>query len=209
MSLELLEHVQARARLSLPLQSLVQFTSNSPKLLLQLSQTHLPLFNSAPLRLDGYLFRFHTCRKILEPGLQARAFFFKLDLLGGEFFEPDNVTLAVEIKGVYLVSQPAQFLSRREYRRLGLAHRLLPLAELVFYAPKAILFGGEGRPMLRERPFGCTQPLDHCTQFELGGATALLRLRHFTERLGILGSQFPKAFFIEVDPTFVAVNFTL
>ena len=74
----------------------------------------MPLFDRAALDLGVELLPLNVGGKLRQARFEARAFFLQLDLLGGEFFQADDIALFLEIESVDLVARASQLLHRGE-----------------------------------------------------------------------------------------------
>ena len=133
----------------------------------------------------------------------------KLDFFRGQFFEPDDVALLLQIERGDFVADARQILRGGKRGGLRLAQRFLPLFQIFFNFRQRPLLRLQRPAMLRERGFGPGQFFGDRRRFLLRGAAAFLGLRDVRERLGVLRCQFAQAFLVELNPALVPVHFAL
>src|SRR5439155_5015256 len=132
LGIELLEQREARTGFGLAPQRRVKLLRDLIYLLLNVAQTLLAFFDCAPAVLSLELFGFHCCGKFLEAGGQAGGLFLQLNLFRAEFFEPDGVSLMLQIEGIDFVAGTRNLLRGAERFGLRETKRFLMFAKLVF-----------------------------------------------------------------------------
>ena len=93
---------------------------------------------------------------------------------------------------------------------LRLAQGFLTFAQTIFHLLQRLALGLQIFLVLRQRDFRRVEKFSGDNgEFTLGGATAFLGLRNFSQRLGILRRQFGQPLLVELNPAFVPVNLAL
>ena len=148
---ELLEHVQARTFLGLLLQKLVLFGGRLLQFRLQFAQPVLPLLDRTALGLRVEFFGLDARGEFLQTRFQPRPLLFQLHFFRGQFFQPDDVALFLQIERGDFVADARQILRGGERGGLRLAQRFLPVLQILFHLGQRLLSGLQRQAMLRQR----------------------------------------------------------
>ena len=118
---------------------------------LEFAQPVLPLLDRAALGLRVQFFGLDARGEFLQPRFQPRALLLQLHFFRGQFFQPDDVALFLQIERGDFVADARQILRGGERGGLRLAQGFLPVLQILFHLGQRLLSGLQRQAMLRQR----------------------------------------------------------